>query len=154
MWTEPTMSASQRARPGDADYVVERTEATGWVGWLLFAGIMLLLVGGFQAILGLVGLFNGDFFGHGRPLVLSNYSVWGWIHLALAAIAFATGVGLLFGLKWARIAGVILCILNVIICFAFIGAYPGWALMLIVFSIITAYAIIVHGHEIEEAYDV
>lgn len=155
MWTEPTMAASQRRRPGETDYAVEMTEATGWVGWLLFAGIMLLLVGGFQAILGLVGIFNGGFFKpQDQPVLINDYKAWGWLHLALAAIAFAVGVGLLFGLKWARIAGTILCVLNVIVSFAFIRTYPGWALLLIAFSVITAYAIVVHGHEIGEAYDV
>jgi hypothetical protein len=35
---------------------------TGWVGWLMFAGIMLILVGAFQAIDGLIALFKDELY--------------------------------------------------------------------------------------------
>ena len=58
---------------------------SGWVvGGITFAGTMLILIGMFQAIDGLVAIFNDDFF-----LVTQNYTfdldvtAWGWIHLLL-----------------------------------------------------------------------
>lgn len=157
MWREPELSAAELGRPGlVTDPVVERAEPTGWVGWLLFAGIMLLILGTFQGILGLVALFQDGFFvaHRGGQLLVRDYTTWGWIHLALAAIAAGTGIGLLFGQLWARVVGVILCVLNVIVSFAFLGAYPAWGVLLIAFSIITAYAIIAHGRELAEVYDI
>ncbi|OLB79989.1 MAG: hypothetical protein AUI14_08780 [Actinobacteria bacterium 13_2_20CM_2_71_6] len=140
----------------ETDAVIERNEPTGWLGWLLFAGVMLILLGTFQAMLGLVALFNDDFFVAHRngQLVLTDYTTWGWIHLLLAVIAFSTGLGLMFGQLWARISGVILCVANVLISLAFLGAYPWWAAMLIAFSVITAYAIIAHGRELGEVLDI
>ena len=41
-----------------------RTEAerTGWYGCIAFAGIMMCVLGLFHAIMGLVGLFEEDYF--------------------------------------------------------------------------------------------
>src|SRR5213596_1061599 len=118
MWREPGLSAAEMGRPGrETDPVVERAEPTGWVGWLLFAGIMLLILGCFQAILGLVALFQDGFFvsHRGGQLLVNDYRTWGWVHLALAAIAIGTVIGLLFGRMWARVIGVILTVANVIV---------------------------------------
>jgi hypothetical protein len=156
MSSEPMLSASPRGRRSlDTDVYVSEREPTRWVAWLVFAGIMLMLLGAFQATLGLVALFSDGFFvaHRGGQVVLTDYTTWGIIHLILAAIAFLTGAGLLFGLTAARVAAVVLCVLNIIICFLFLGAYPWWAVMLIAFSAITTYAIIVHGGEVEDAYD-
>jgi hypothetical protein len=132
----------------------ERGEATGWVAYLLFAAVLLILVGTFQVVLGLTALFNDGYFvvRHEDLLVPVSYTAWGWTHILLAAIAFGTGFGLMVGAGWARISAIVLCFLNVIIMFGFIGAYPWLATLVIVFSIVTMYAITVHGPEIAEAY--
>jgi hypothetical protein len=160
-WSERELAARRMGPPGlDTDSASSRSEATpsrseatGWVGWLLFAGIMLVMLGAFQAILGVVALFDDGFFVAHRngQVVVTDYRTWGLVHVALAAIALGTGVGLLLGLKVARVIAVILCVLNVVVSFAFLGAYPWWAGMLIAFSVITAYAAVVHGGEIEQA---
>ena len=133
---------------------VDRSEATGWVAWLLFAAILLITLGAFQAVVGLVALFDDGYFVVHRDgqLVPISYQAWGWIHLLLAAIAFVTGIGLMLGQLWARVVGVILTSVNIVVMFAFIGAYPWWAVSLIIFSFITMYAIVVHGREVADAY--
>jgi hypothetical protein len=149
--------ARSRTRPGveTTDYPgVTRSTASAWVAWLLFAAIMLILLGAFQATIGFVALFNDGFFLAHRQgqLVAIDYSTWGWVHIALAAVALVAGLGLLVGALWARIAAVILCLVNMIVAFAFVSVYPAWGVLLIVFSAITAYAILVHGGEVAEAY--
>jgi len=143
MWQDP------------APVVVSRNEPTSWVGWLLYAGVMLVLLGALQALIGLVALFSDGYFvaqPHAR-LVVWDYTTWGWIHLALAVIALGSGIGLLLGRLWARVVGVVLCVLNVIASFILLGAYPWFAVPLIVFSVVTAYAIIVHGRELEDVLE-
>jgi hypothetical protein len=134
---------------------LDRSEATGWVAWLLFAAAMLVLLGSFQAIIGIVALFDDGFYlvHHDGQLIPIDYTTWGWIHIGLAAIALGTGVGLLVGVLWARVVAVVLAGVNVIVGFAFLAAYPWWAVALIAFSVITMYAILVHGHEVADAYD-
>jgi hypothetical protein len=148
--------ARSRTRPdSDTDYAgVQHSGASGWVAWLLFAAVMLITLGAFQATIGFVALFHKGFFlahRHGE-LVAIDYSTWGWVHLVLAAVALITGFGLLVGAMWARVTGVILCLVNMIVAFGFISVYPAWGVLLIVFSAITAYSILVHGGEVADSY--
>ena len=42
--------------------IATESERTGWYGWIAFAGIMMIVLGIFHAIMGLVGLFQEDYF--------------------------------------------------------------------------------------------
>jgi len=134
---------------------VTYSEATAWVGWVIFAAVMLLMLGAFQIVIGLVSLFSDGFFlvHHNGQLVPISFTAWGWIHLTLATVAIVTGLGLMLGQTWARIVGTVLASLNVVVSFVFIDSYPWWAVTLMLFSIITVYAIAVHGGEVARAYE-
>jgi len=148
-----------REFPFDPDpYVSTRvsySEASAWAGWLLFAAVLLVMLGAFQATVGFIALFkDGIFVAHRNgQLIPIDYTTWGWIHLLLAAIALVAGVGLLLGQLWARIVGVVLAIVNTLILFTFLDAYPWLSTIMIAFSLITVYAIVVHGREVADAYD-
>jgi hypothetical protein len=126
-------------------------EPTGWAGWVVFGGVMLIMLGSFQIIEGLVALFDDGFY-----LVRSNglvvdvdYNTWGWIHLALGIIGVLVGVGLLAGNMAARIVGVGIAFLSALVNLAFISAYPVWSVLMIVLDVIVIFAIIVHGRELK-----
>jgi hypothetical protein len=122
----------------------------GAAHWVVFAGVMLILVGFFHAIEGLVALFQDDYYTV-RPsgLVVSvNYTVWGWVHLVLGIVALLTGMGLLAGNLVARVVGVGLAVVSAIVNLAFVAAFPVAATLLIVFDVVIIYAIVVHGGEL------
>lgn len=124
------------------------TRVTGWVGWIYFAGFILIINGILQIISGLAALLNGDFYAaQNGTIVIFNLEVWGWVHLVAGIIATCIGTALFSGRKWARVAAVILASFNLIAYFTFISAYPIWSgiAMLLNFAII--YALIVHGDE-------
>jgi hypothetical protein len=124
---------------------------TGWAGWVVFAGVMLLMLGAFHVIEGLVALFNDGFYVV-RPsglVVNVDYNTWGWLHLILGVIGIVIGLGLLKGNIAARVAGVILAGLSAIVNLAFIAAYPVWSTIIIALDIIVIYAIVVHGRELQ-----
>ena len=55
------MTDTQSSRPGvDTSRTAYGTEPvrTGWTGWVAFASTMMILVGTFQVIQGLVGIFD------------------------------------------------------------------------------------------------
>jgi hypothetical protein len=37
-------------------------QSTGWVGWIMFASFMMMLVGIFQVIAGLVAIFKDEYY--------------------------------------------------------------------------------------------
>lgn len=129
-----------------------RTEVTGWVGWVIFAGVMMLINGAFGAIAGFVALFKDDYYQVGsNGLVLNvNYTTWGWIHIVLGVAIAIAGLALLVGQTWARVVAVIGASLSALTQFAFVAAYPLWALIMIAIDVFVIYAIVVHGREARE----
>lgn len=129
-------------------------ESTAWTGWVVFAGVMLVTVGIFQVIQGLVALFDDGFYAV-RPsglIVNVNYNTWGWTHLIIGAVMIVTGVGLFVGNLAARILGVVAAVLSAIVNLAFISAYPIWSTIIIALDVVVIYAIIVHGGELKSDY--
>ncbi|MFF5986941.1 DUF7144 family membrane protein [Prauserella flavalba] len=130
---------------------VTRGGWSGWTGWIIFAGVMLLLVGFFQAIEGLVAIFDDGYYLVGADGLVVNvdYDAWGWVHLGFGVVAVLTALGLMTGNKIARVVGVILAGLSAILNLAFIAAYPVWSLIVIAVNVLVIYAIVVHGRELE-----
>ncbi|HEY4992720.1 MAG TPA: hypothetical protein VII33_11625, partial [Nakamurella sp.] len=83
--------------------MVNRERSGIAVGFIAFAGIVLILAGVLHVIDGIVGLFNNDFYVKTDNWVFKlNVSSWGWIHILLGIIAILAGVGLFSGAIWAR----------------------------------------------------
>jgi hypothetical protein len=126
-------------------------ERTGWAGWVVFGGVMLIMMGAFQLTTGLVALFNDGFYAvRSDGLVVNvDYNTWGWVHIIIGLVAVLVGVGLMAGNMAARIAGVVIAFLSALVNLAFTSAYPVWSVMVIVLDVIVIYAIIVHGRELK-----
>ncbi len=138
---------------GDEDpYIPPGTarEPTGWVGVVVFAGVMLLLTGGFQVIEGLVALFKDDYYVTTRNgLVLTfDYTTWGWTHLLLGTLAVLTGIGVFLGQMWARVLGIIVAVVSAFANMMFLPAYPVWGTIVIATDVLVIYALAVHGREV------
>lgn len=128
-------------------------EESGWAGWIAFAGIMLVLMGLFTAIEGVVAIFDPHFYAVAPSglLVTGDLTVWGWVQLGMGVIAFATGLAVLAGNAAARVVAAIIAGLSAIVHLAFIPAYPFWAIIVIVLDIIVIYAITAHGNDFRAA---
>lgn len=124
------------------------SEVSGWVGWVYFGGIMMLLSGFFQAIAGMLALFKDEVYLIGTEnLLVLDYTQWGWAHLLIGLVLIISAVSLMNGNMWGRTVGVFLASLSAIANFAYLSAYPFWALTIIVVNIFIIYAIVVHGDE-------
>jgi hypothetical protein len=124
--------------------------ASGWAGWVVFGGLMLILLGIFHVIEGVVALFDQGYYTV-RPsglVVHVDYTVWGWVHLLLGIVAILTGLGLLAGNIVARVVGVCLAVISAVVNLAFVGAAPVWSIIVIVLDVVIIYAIVVHGREL------
>jgi hypothetical protein len=112
---------------------------------------MLIVDGGFQAITGVVAIFNDRYYlVPGTELVVhADYTAWGWAHLILGCLAGLAGFGVLAGWTWARIVGIILAAISVLVNIGFLAAYPVWSMLVVALDVIVIYALAVHGHEVE-----
>ena len=133
-------TAGTRAR---AQSLAEREEA----GWAAFAVTILFMVAAFQIVDGLVALLRDQtYVTRENGLVVSiDYTVWGWVHLGLGLLAAVAAFGLLSGRMWARVLGVGMALLSILVNFVFMPAYPFLAIAVIVVDIMVIYAIIVYG---------
>lgn len=120
---------------------------SAWTGWIAFAGTIMVMLGIFHAIQGLVALFNSDYYLVGKSGLVVNvdYTAWGWVQLLAGIIVAIAGVCLFLGQLWARAVGVILAMISAIINVGFLSAYPLWSLMMIALDVTVILALTVHG---------
>jgi hypothetical protein len=126
---------------------------TAWTGWVVFASFMMILLGLFQAIEGLVALFDDGFYlvTSGGLVVDVNYNVWGTAHLLLGVLLLVCGAGVMTGNLAARVVAVILAGLSALANLIFIAAYPIWSIIIIAVDVLVIYALTVHGRELHES---
>jgi uncharacterized membrane protein YedE/YeeE len=146
-----TAPRSSSSAPGRA--VAAPPTSTRWVGWILFAATMMVLLGALHAIEGLLALLNDQYYQVGKNglAVHVSYTVWGWTHLVVGAVVVAAGVGLVKGRTWARVVGVAVACVSLLLNVAFMAAFPVYAAILITFDVLVIWAITVHGSEITSA---
>jgi hypothetical protein len=121
---------------------------SGWaIGFILFAAIMMIMVGVFQALQGIIAIFENEFYVATRNYTFQfDATTWGWIHLL---VAFA-GYGLLSGKAWARLLAITLAALSATANFLFIPYYPFWSLLLVTLNILVIWAITAHGGDMRD----
>jgi hypothetical protein len=127
-------------------------QASGWaVGFILFAAIMMIMSGVFQALEGLIAIFQNEFYVTTRNYIFQfDATTWGWIHLVLGLIVAFAGFGLLSGRTWARAAAIALAVLSATANFLFIPYYPFWSLLIITLNIFVIWAVAAHGGDLRE----
>jgi hypothetical protein len=136
--------------PGD-NVPIRDDRGEGAVGWAVFAAVMLLMSGSFNAIEGFVALLNGNWLADTTALPIEvDYAAWGWTWLIFGSLVVAAGLGVLAGQTWARIVGVTFAALNAIVQMLFVPAYPFWALSVVVVDIIVIWALTAHGGDLKE----
>jgi hypothetical protein len=115
-------------------------------GFTLFAGIMMVMIGTFQALEGFVAILEDQFYVVTRNYVYDlDVTAWGWVHLILGILVAVAGFYVFFGSLWARIVGITFVALNAISQFMFLPYYPFWSLLMISLDVFVIWALCVYG---------
>ena len=116
---------------------------SGWaVGGITFAVVMMLMIGVFQIINGLVAIIDDDFY-----LRTENYtfnidtSAWGWIHLLIGILLLLAGYGLYTGATWGAAVAIVMAVLAAVENFFFIPYYPFWSILVIALCVWVIWAL-------------
>lgn len=113
-------------------------------GWVLFAGVALLIVGSLDALYGLAAILNNQIvIVGGQGVMLADVTTWGWVHLILGSAVALTGAGLLAGISAARWAGVFFVAVNAIAQIVWFPAAPLWAMLMILLDVTIIYQLTV-----------
>lgn len=126
---------------------------SGWVGWIFFAGLMMVIGGIFRLVAGLIAILNQSYYAvsGSHATVVFSINTWGWIDVIVGALILAAGFAVFSGKTWARIVAVIVATISLIANLLFAGVYPIWAISAVVIDALVLYALIVHGGELKDA---
>lgn len=129
----------------------ERDQVTGWVGWIFFAGTMMVIGGTLNAIYGFIAVFNDDWVVfQERSAVLLDLSGWGWVHVVIGLVLVLAGIGVFTGNVVARTVGVGVAALALIANFLWLPVYPVWSITVMVIAALVIWALTAHGRELRQ----
>jgi hypothetical protein len=120
-----------------------------WSGWISFAGIVIIIVGGMDMLQGLVAIFKDEYVvATSKGLAILDVTAWGWSTLIWGALLIVAGVGLLGGAGWARWLAIIGVAVNAIGQVGFLAnypqAYPLWNVLIVALNIVVLFALTAH----------
>ena len=110
-------------------------------GLVLFASILLVVVGCFNLIYGIAAIANSHVFTANAHYVFASQRAWGWITLIIAVLQLLAAAGILAGNQLARWFAVAVLALNAIDMMLFLPAYPFWALTIIAMDVVALYGL-------------
>ncbi len=142
-------------RTGSMSTVAPARETSGWaIGWIFFAATMMMLIGTFQAIAGLIAIVNDQFYVATREYVFRfDTTEWGWIHLVWGVLIAVAGGFVLTGSVLARTVGVVMAVVSAILGFAWLPYSPVWGVTIIAIAVSVIWALTAHGRDVAEDYE-
>ncbi len=119
-------------------------------GRVVFAAIMLLIVGFLNVIYGIGALDDANYFANDTRFVLTNLNTLGWVLIILGIVQLTAGYSLMSGNAYGRVLGIIAGSIGAIgALFSIGGANPWWSLVIFALCIYIVHGIIVFGEEDE-----
>ena len=113
-------------------------------GWVGFAGMVMVIVGGIDICQGLIALLTDNYYVVSRSGFLAvDLTTWGWALLIWGGLLVLAGLGLIRGQGWARWVAIVAVSVNVFAQLGFLGnsQYPLWALTALALNVIVLYAL-------------
>jgi hypothetical protein len=114
-------------------------------GGAVFAGVLMLMNGVIAILQGISALAKDDVYTRVGDYVYSiNLTGWGVILLCIGAVSAITGWGILRGMSWARVCGIVLASLSAILQFMFLPYAPVWSVIMIAVDVFVIWALAVY----------
>jgi hypothetical protein len=129
----------------------QRNVSQGAVGWITFAGVVMIISGGFGILQGIAMLINSDRFPNSDSVFSQNATTWGWVQLLVGAVVLLAGFGVFTGNVLARTVGVIAAAVSALTSFVAVGLYPVWGILIIAIDIAIIWALTAHGRDVATA---
>lgn len=123
---------------------------SSWTGWIAFAGLLMVIVGGMEFFQGLIAVIRDQYYVlTPEQVIVFDLTTWGWITLVWGIVIALAGFGLLSGAGWARWFTIVVGSFNFIVQLGFVGSsqYPLWALTVLALTAVVLYALIVRWDE-------
>ena len=111
-------------------------------GWVTFAGVTALIVGGYNALSGIAALSDDDTLVAQASDVLYgiDLTLWGWLWLLTGALQILAGVLILRRNSWGMALGVSMAAISALITVFVIFIFPLWSI-----AVLTLDALVLYG---------
>ena len=120
----------------------ERVRAGRIASIRTFAGVLMLVLGGYHALVGIAALARDEILLETPSYTYAlDVTTWGWLQLGLGALVALAGAAVLRGRLWGRLVGVLLAGLSLFVNFLFLLYYPLWAALIITFDVMIIWAL-------------
>ena len=123
------------SRPTKSAYEIEGQ------GWVLFSGIMILILGIMNAVYGIAAIDKSTFFIQDAKFVFAELHHWGWALLVVGVVQLVAAFGIFSRRGWGRWIGIISASCNAVIQLLFISSFPLAALALFSLDILVIYGL-------------
>jgi len=121
------------------------TEARG-EGWVLFAGVMIMIAGFLNFIFGIAAIDGSSFFtDEGRYVILDDLNAWGWFLLVIGVLQLIAAFSIWNRHIYGRIIGVLTASVSALVILFTVNAFPFAAFMLFILDLLVIYGLIVYG---------
>ncbi len=114
-------------------------------GLLIFASVLLGVVGLFNLLDGIAAIAQSAFFVANTRYVIGDLRAWGIAVTVLGGLQVLAAFGVMAGNQLARWFGVAILGINAVAQMFFIPSYPFWSLMIIAVDVVGLYALCAFG---------
>ena len=108
-----------------------------------FGALMLLLVGAFNVLDGIVALVNPDYLQ--QDLLVGDLTAWGWAVLIIGGLQLLVGVAVLAGSEVALWAGLALAMGNALMQLTNAAQYPVWSITILAADVLVMFGFAARG---------
>ena len=143
MAVQSTAQTDALSTQAGSDYDSERGS-----GWVIFAGVMLLILGTLNVIEGIAAISSSHFFVGNTQYIAGSLNTWGWIVLIIGVIELVVGCGVFIRNQLSRWVGVVVLSGNAIAQLLMMPAYPFWSLCIFALDILAIYGLVAYGKKI------
>ena len=120
-------------------------------GWVTFAGVIVLVVGGYNALSGIAAISDDDTLAAQATEVLYGIDIgtWGWLWLLTGIVQLAAGVLILMRNEWGLAMGVGIAGLSAMMTVFVIFVVPLWAIAVLSLDVLVIWALLSAGDEFD-----
>ena len=119
-------------------------------GWILFSGIVLVLLAMLNLIDGIAAVSKSSFFVADAKFVVSDLKSWGWFMIVVGLFQGVTAIGVVLRWRGWRWVGVSVAGVNSVMQLVFMPAYPLWAICLFALDMLVMYGLVLYGGREDE----
>jgi hypothetical protein len=120
-------------------------DTTQGLGWVLFAGIMILIAGVLNVIWGIAAIDNANFFVQDERYIISDLNNWGWIILIVGVLQLFAAFSIWAGGAFGRWIGIITASLGAIGALLSIPGFPLWSVSVFFLNVLVIYGLTAYG---------